>query len=155
MPSTGYGRGYYGEGQLAPQPRHGSGWIKLGLVVGVGAVVWYMWPRKTKPDYGANGGGGGDGPRPVAPAPMSPLPEWQAPLAPISQGGYQEGQSHAYLPQQTYLAHQTYDDAQSRGYASQQAYEDAMVASARQLQDTGARVTLAPHFQYLTPRLGP
>lgn len=190
MPSTGYGRGYYGEGQLAPQPpqaRRGGGWIKLGLVVGVGAVIWYMWPRKPSPDYDTSGGGGG-GPRPgsPAPAPMSPLGAWHPAqvnsLAQPSQGGDRDGQSRGYvaqqayedaqssgylpqqqtylsqqtyLPQQTYPPQQTYEDAQSRGYASQQAYEDAMVASARQLQDTGARVTLAPHFQHLTPRLGP
>jgi hypothetical protein len=44
--------------------------------------------------------------------------------------------------------------AQSRGYSSQQAYEDAVVESARQLQDAGAQVSFAPHLQHLTPRLG-
>jgi hypothetical protein len=43
----------------------------------------------------------------------------------------------------------------ARGYSSQQAYEDAVVASARQLQRDGATVTLAPHLQHLTSRLGP
>jgi Tfp pilus assembly protein PilF len=45
--------------------------------------------------------------------------------------------------------------ALARGYPSQEAYEDAVVASARQLQRDGATVTLAPHLQHLAPRLGP
>ena len=130
--TSGYGRGYYGAGQLAPkppQPRRGSGWIKLAVVVGVGAAVWYLWPRKPKLDYDDESGGGG-GSYPPPPSPPPPLPE---------------GQLAQAFDQESY----------ARGYPSQQAYEDAVVASARQLQDTGARVTLAPHFQHLTQRLGP
>jgi hypothetical protein len=43
--------------------------------------------------------------------------------------------------------------AGERGYPSQQAYEDAVVASARQLQASGAKVVLAPHLAHLAPRL--
>ena len=45
--------------------------------------------------------------------------------------------------------------AYDRGFSSPTSYEDAIVDNARQLQATGARVELAPHLQYLQPRLGP
>lgn len=152
---TGYGRGYYGAGQLAPQPqsRGSSGWVKLALVVGVGAAVWYLWPRKPKLDYdNESGGGGGNGTRPPFPPPPPP-PEWHSTQAvPLySEAAVNQGSQLLGPPS-------PYQDAQSRGllgYLSQQAYEDAVVTSARQLQDTGARVTFAPHLQHLTPRLGP
>ena len=49
---AGYGRGYYGQEQLAkpPTPR-GSRWTKWALAVGVvgaGSVIWLMWPRKPE-----------------------------------------------------------------------------------------------------------
>ncbi len=46
---TGYGRGYYGIGQLAPRPprRPRSGWVTLAVIAGAGAV-WYLWPRKSR-----------------------------------------------------------------------------------------------------------
>jgi hypothetical protein len=128
----GYGRGYYGAGQLAlVPPRRGSGWFKLALVVGVGAAVWYLWPRKPYPAYDSSGGGG-EGPHPPTPTPTPTPPEGQ--LSQVLTPG---------------------EDAQARGYPSQQAYEDAVVASARQLQEAGASVAFAPHFQHLAPRLGP
>jgi hypothetical protein len=160
--TSGYGRGYYGAGQLAPQPpRRGSSWIKLVAVMGVGAAVWFMWPRKPKQDYDPSGGGGGGGgdPRPPAPLPLQPLPEGQ-PLEPLSEGHpSQAPQSHGYpgaaAQFRGYPGESLDQAAQSRGYPSQQAYEDAVVASARQLQEAGAKVSFAPHFQHLTPRLGP
>jgi len=42
----------------------------------------------------------------------------------------------------------------SEGYPGQRAYEDALVASALQLQASGAKVMLAPHLAHLAPRLG-
>jgi hypothetical protein len=156
--SGGYGRGYYGAEQLAPQPpkRRGGGWIKIAVVVGVGAVVWYMWPRKPKlypfetaappppfPPQQSMQQSMQQSQQPMLP---SPPPSWQtAPavpppsqlaLAPVS--GYAEAKPLEPM----------------RDYAEQKAYEDAVVASARQLQDTGAKVVLAPHLQYLTSRLG-
>lgn len=127
---AGYGRGYYGDGQLAPKiQRRGGGWTKLALVVGVGAVIWLMWPRKYKPDLVT-----GDGSR------LPPPPEPQQ-LPPA-------------LPQvASPIAQPTSQVAEARGYPSQQAYEDAVVASARQLQDAGAQVVLAPHLQHLAARL--
>lgn len=151
---VGYGRGYYGVGQLAPQApkRRGGGWIKIAVVVGVGAVVWYMWPRK--PEYAP--GLGGNEPRPPAPpsppllegSQSSPLPEGQLPSTSFTQV--------TQATQPTHLAQlESLDQvAEARGYPSQKAYEDAVVASARQLQDAGAKVAFAPHLQHLTPRLG-
>ena len=61
--TAGYGRGYYGENQLARPPR-GNGWIKFALVAGVGAVaVWLMWPRRGEPQA-----------RPSNDVPPAPLP---------------------------------------------------------------------------------
>lgn len=146
---VGYGRGYYGVGQLAPkQPpqRRGGGWIKFAVVVGVGAVVWYMWPRKQS-EYSPSPGL--DGREPKAPAPPAP------PLL--------EGQLPTLLTQPTQPTQPTQlaqlesldQVAQSRGYPSQKVYEDAVVDSARQLQDAGAKVVFAPHLQHLAPRLLP
>jgi len=141
MSKSGYGRGYYGVGQLAREPsrRRGSGWIKLAVVVGVGAVVWIMWPRK--PEYVPVPSG--DEPKPPSP-PFPPPPE-----APPQQLALVQ-HIHQHAPQLDQLA-----NAQSRGYSSQKAYEDAVVASARQLQETGAKVVLASHLQHLAPRLEP
>ena len=54
---AGYGRGYYGQEQLAKPPaRRGSGWIKWALAVGVvgaGTVIWLMWPRKPDEEASA------------------------------------------------------------------------------------------------------
>jgi hypothetical protein len=133
---AGYGRGYYGVGQLArpPQRRRGSVWTKVALVVGVGAVIWLMWPR-SKPEYEPESGRGSDEPKPPPP---SPLPLLEGASA-------QSGQ-----PAQLAEVAQT---AEVRGYPSQQAYEDAVIASARQLQTLGAKVVLAPHLAHLAPRL--
>ncbi len=144
---VGYGRGYYGAAQRAPKPlrRGGSGWIKIAVVAGIGAAVWFMWPRSPKaPDES----GGGD---PKVPAPPSP------PEGPIIQiAAHNPGpRLDQNTPSRDYPSQQAYEDARSRGYPSQQAYEDAVVASARQLQEAGAKVAFAPHLQHLTPRLGP
>jgi hypothetical protein len=139
----GYGRGYYGEEQLAKEPRRGSGWGKIALVVGVGAVVWLMWPRKSSPVYVV-----GDAAKP--PAPPSPLLPEALPATALPAA------SSVVLPSQIALppaSLQTPQTAEARGYASQQAYEDAVVATARQLQATGAQITLAPHLAHLAPRL--
>ena len=68
---VGYGRGYYGEGQLAPR-RSGGGWFKAVAVVGVGAVVvWLLWPRS----------------KPVTVLHAEPPPAPQLPPAPPSNEG--------------------------------------------------------------------
>jgi hypothetical protein len=156
---VGYGRGYYGDGQLAPKnPRRGFGWGKLAIVVGVGAAVWLMWPRKPKYDVGT--GHGGDESKPPASLPPDfrveqqqaqqlPLPASQQP--PLPQQLPLPASQHPPLPQQQ--PPQIAQIADERGYPSQQAYEDAVVASARQLQASGAKIVLAPHLAHLAPRL--
>jgi hypothetical protein len=147
--SAGYGRGYYGADQLAKPPRRGNGWIKLAVVAGVGAVVWLMWPRAAQGEPSRDG----DVPQlpppqpqsvvPPAPtiaaSPAQPPPLALAPPAPLA------------LPDQQHAA----QFAQSRGYPTSKDYEDAVVASARQLQDSGAKVVMAPHLAHLTSRLTP
>jgi hypothetical protein len=180
----GYGRGYYGSGQLVQPParRRGSGWVKLALVVGAGAVIWLMWPRTPKLEHESDPGG--DEPKAPAPLPTSPDAAVQTSSAQSSQlsqvaeaRGYPSRQAHegaavasarqlqdtgarGYLPQQAYegaavASARQLQDTGARGYLSQQAYEDAVVASARQLQATGAKVVLAPHLAHLASRLGP
>jgi hypothetical protein len=152
---AGYGRGYYGERQLAQDPgrRRGSGWIKIALLVGAGAVIWFMWPRNSPPDY-APGSGPGPGPEDDerSPLPPSPSPGAQTTLPPqlpqlaplqLSQGAEFRGS-----PAQAQAV-------EHRSFPSQQAYEDAVVASARQLQATGAKVVMAPHLAHLAHRLAP
>lgn len=124
--SVGYGRGYYGASQLESRPPRRGGWIKLALVVGVGAAIWFWWPRKSPPL---------ESPRTDDQAPAPSPPQNQLALP-----------SNTAAPEGTQLA-------TTHGYPSQQAYEDAVVASARQLQDAGAQVLLAPHLQHLAPRL--
>jgi hypothetical protein len=46
-------------------------------------------------------------------------------------------------------------DALARGFATVEAYEDSVVASAKGLQDAGAQVVLAPNLQHLAKRLLP
>lgn len=176
---AGYGRGYYGEGQLLQEPerRRGSGWIKFAFVVGAGAVIWLMWPRKTSPE--GTGGDLREDPR---------VPPWQPPpdgsMGPHSQGQipqgagmygqgsaqFSHGQVAAQLPQGQLVVQSPQSHALMQSppqgpapqslvvqnpVSQQQAYEDAVVASARQLQATGAKVVMAPHLSHLTSRLSP
>lgn len=125
--SQGYGRGYYGPNQLAPRPRRGGGWLgKVAIVAGVGAVVWLVWPRRRADLPSLQD--------PQPPAPPQPIPVHVALEAPPQ---------HAQLQQL----------AQSRGYPSAQAYEDAVVDMVKQLQHAGAKVVLEPHLSHLAPRL--
>lgn len=40
--STGYGRGYYGNAQLAPRRQsNGRGWFTIAVVAGLGAAIWW------------------------------------------------------------------------------------------------------------------
>jgi len=121
---AGYGRGYYGEGQLAPRRSGGGGWFKVVAVVGVGAaVVWLLWPRsKASPALALHE-------PPPAPPAAPPLP---APAA------GSEGLDQV---------------ARSRGFASTKEYEDAVLEDARELRAAGAKVDLGPHLQHLESRL--
>jgi hypothetical protein len=168
---TGYGRGYYGEGQLARPPRR-SGWKKLAIAVGVvgaGAVIWFMWPRKPPYELGA-----GEGPLPEPPGPpygAVPFPGTEGYAHSPIPG---EGRGYTHIPpsgaEAREYAHSTVralpPDTEGRGgtygtvralppgdSSSQQAYEDAVVANARQLQAAGAKVVLAPHLAHLASRI--
>lgn len=194
----GYGRGYYGAGQLAPPPAHrkGKGWAKWAIalgVVGVGAVAWYMWPRKPEEDN-FRGGPGEKNPRfpPPVPPPGNWGPEQGGDLSqrevydrnyphredpgfrpvkeppPVSEQarGYYRTEGVPFQPRNPGV--RAYADAVAgrpllppvgqgipagQNALAQQAYEDAMVASARQLQATGNKVILAPHLAHLAPRI--
>lgn len=148
MSTAGYGRGYYGAKQLAKEPRRGgvSGWIKLALVAGAGGVIWFMWPKKAPPpgfgpDYD-------DGPPPPPPPPSGILrlqieqPQIAQPVQPVQ------------FAQPAQIA-QPAQPPLSQGYATTKAYEDAVVASAKHLQDSGTKVVLAPHLAHLASRLAP
>jgi len=146
------GRGYYGIPQRVQRPapprnrpshnpptRSGvSGWIKIALGVGVGAGVWFLWPRVKPLQLEA----GGDASKAPSSSPQG-VSEGQ-PVPPLG-GAVAEDSPPPQLTQ----------EALGRGFPSQQAYEDAVVSNARQLRETGATVILAPHLQHLTPRLGP
>ena len=152
--SSGYGRGYYGPEQLArdPRPPGTRVWVKVAVVVGVGAVVWLMWPRRPKtlkPEVGY----GGDEPRlPPQFSPPQPPPQ----LSPPAEQQYQfPSVSNPFEGLPALPPPKLAQEALSRGYPSQEAYEDAVVTSAQQLRETGAQVTLAPHLQHLASRVGP
>ena len=139
---VGYGRGYYGEGQLVQRPkRRGSGWIKLALVVGAGAVIWLMWPRSPKPEQ-APGSGPGDDPGPSPPSPPSP--------------GGQMGQLGAtqepVVQQQTsqYVAQQVPQYAEPRGLVVQQAPQYTEPRVPRYAEPRDLMSPQAP--QYAEPR---
>jgi hypothetical protein len=168
MSQTGYGRGYYGDDQLAKAPpRRSSGWIKVALVVGVGAVAWIMWRRRVarKAQLGAEFG---LGEFQFPPSQVPPLPEWQLVQPQFAQPQFAQPQfaqpqlvpslqpaapASSALPQ-VHHAQIAQQLVQPRGYPSLKEYEDAIVASARQLQDSGTKVVLAPHLAHLTSRLG-
>lgn len=138
----GYGRGYYGDEQLARSQSRGIGWGKVALVVGVGAVIWLMWPRKSEVMYV------GDVPKPPPPSPDAQLPALPALPQPTA-----FPQQAALPPPPPQRAHTQI--AESRGYSSQQAYEDAVVENALRLKATGAQITFAPHLAHLASRLEP
>jgi hypothetical protein len=50
---------------------------------------------------------------------------------------------------------QVEQDARVRGFMSVKDYEDALIATSKELQASGAKITLAPHLQHLAPQLGP
>ena len=160
--SAGYGRGYYGSGQLE-EPKRRS-WFTIVAVLGVGAaVVWLLWPRRTavNPGFGAEK---------IADYP-SQFPQSMS-LPPIvvnvnTSPGMTGTTSMTSTPHPTYPTHltppahatgaflkQLEDDARARGFIAVKDYEDSVVASAKQLQAAGAQVMLAPHLQHLASQLG-
>jgi len=146
--SAGYGRGYYGTNQLAPSaPRRGTSWFTVIAVVGLGAaVVWLLWPRDTLPDQPLPGGGGKE--REASQPPPPALPSVTE--VSVATSGAPEA-STASATGAFYK--QLEDDARERGFVTVNDYEDSVVATAKQLQATGAKVVLAPHLQHLTARV--
>lgn len=158
---VGYGRGYYGNGQLAPSaPRPRTSWFKVIAVVGFGAaIVWMLLPRDTSSGQPLTGGGGGgkppDPPRPPDPS-LPPAVGVSAPAAVAvpttallsSSPSPPASATGAFLKQLE-------DDARDRNFVSVNDYEDSVIATAKQLQAAGAKVVLAPHLEHLTPRLQP
>ena len=122
--SAGHGRGYYGGEQLdRSRHRSGSGWFKIGAVVGLGAVIWWWVLPAVGSKFSARS----------APLPPPPPPPPPPPLAPADE---LERLSRA------------------GGFVSAGAFEDAVVANARELKAAGARVELGPYLQHLESRLG-
>lgn len=160
---SGYGRGYYGEGQLAQEPRRKKSWFTVVVVLGVGAAaVWFLWPRnKGVPDFSPMPD------RPLPPgtnelpmqlaqpaasqftqsAPMQlpqPAPTQLALAAPVSA---------APVPPTGAFLKQLEDDARARHFLTVKDYEDSVIKDANRLQAAGAKVMLAPHLQHLSSRL--
>lgn len=131
---AGYGRGYYGGAQLdTSKPQGKRSWFTWVAVVGIGAAtVWILWPRHS-PLPGSGRGTYQEPPQPhSASAPIVAIP-----------------------PPTGALQKQLQEDALERGFATVEAYEDSVIASAKGLQDAGAKVVLAPNLQHLSPRLLP
>ena len=143
--SAGYGRGYYGEQQLARAPKKRN-WFTLVAVLGVGAtVVWLLWPRKAA--YDLPGAKELDRPAPTPSSPTSPLVVINTTHAPSPAASAPTVATGAFLKQ-------VEDDARARGFISVKDYEDSVIATAKHLQGTGAKVMLAPHLQHLESQLG-
>lgn len=146
--SIGYGRGYYGSGQLAREPRK-KNWFTIVAVLGVGATAaWFLWPRKA-----AYAPGSKEPERPLAlpSTPTSPLVVINTVSAPLAQ----PLAASAPLAATGGFLKQLEDDAHAHHFLTVKDYEDSVIASAKQLQATGAKVILAPHLQHLAPQLEP
>lgn len=153
--SAGYGRGYYGASQLARAPKKRS-WFTIVAVLGAGAaVVWLLWPRKATTADPLVLSKEPEGPSPVASSSTGPLVvinTTSVPQGPASHAVV--AQAHGPVPFATgAFLKQLEDDAMKRGFLSVKDYEDSVVASAKQLQASGAKVMLAPHLQHLAPQL--
>lgn len=180
----GYGRGYYGAGQLAPVPRRSKDrpWVKWAIAVGVvgaGTAAWFLWPRKVRlpenktvaesenPRSPSEGGsnplvGSREAPA-VAAEPVSLKGEVHPPpsqvaarneVSEIGSRGLAPGSGLMRSPSSGRELFRT--SASSPGTDptfAQRAYEDGIVANARQLQALGNRVILAPHLAHLGSRI--
>lgn len=180
---AGYGRGYYGERQLAKDPprRRGSGWIKLALVVGAGAVIWFFWPRKSwtegESGVGSQDEGSGDEERQQAQQQAYQQVQRAYSQAQQVQRAYSQDQQIQHASRQTPAYQQApqiqqvqqahlssplsqlsspsrqLPSPQGESLSAQEVFEDAVVESARQLQAAGTKVVLAPHLSHLSSRL--
>lgn len=144
------GRGYYGKDLrvMRGTPQRRRSWFTVVAVLGVGAAaVWLFWPRSSAIGP-SHRGEAPEPPVPTSPTPTPPSPPSSSLPAPVSM---------ATLPPATEATgaflKQLEDDARAHGFISAKDYEDSVVATAKQLQSTGAKVVLAPHLQHLAPRL--
>ena len=143
--SAGYGRGYYGSEQLAKPPKKRS-WFTWVAVLGAGAgVVWLLWPKKSP--Y-ASMPGFKDFDRTPAPTAATN----GTPLVVINNTS--AAPTAAPAPMGAFMK-QLEEDARAHGFTDVKNYEDSVVATAKELQTTGAKVILAPHLQHLASQLGP
>lgn len=149
---SGYGRGFYGEAQLSRPPRKRN-WFAIAAFLGIGVTAaWLLWPRKSSLAYGGTGGGGPfAGTQPTSPT-TSPHAHAHSTMLNVPA----EGMAIVPLASATgaFLA-QVEQDARVRGFMSVKDYEDALIATSKELQASGAKITLAPHLQHLAPQLGP
>jgi hypothetical protein len=161
---AGYGRGYYGEAQLAKEPPRRKRWFTVVAVLGVGAaVVWLWWPRKTVPGYVPISYEPAPTHAPPNPATYAQYTPAQLPpvqFAPVQFAPAQLAPAPAPLalppaPPTGAFLKQLEDDAHARHFLTVKDYEDSVVKSAKQLQTAGATVVLAPHLQHLAPQLEP
>lgn len=152
---TGYGRGYYGNAQLAPSaPQRRTRWFTVAAVVGVaGAAAWFLWPRGSSAGPELSGGGGGGGKDPDPPTPPLPSPPGMAQPAIASAAPSATPPPGAPVTATGGFAKQVEDDARARGFALPSDYEDSVVETAKQLKAAGAEVSLPPHLQHLASRL--
>ena len=164
--SAGYGRGYYGSGQLEQREPKKRSWFTYVAVLGIGAAaVWLVYPRKKPMDGFLPSGTPMPDPNALTIAPSSTLsiaPASAPTIAPASVPAARQplvdGTFHATaLPAPTTalgaFQKQLEDDARARGFVMVKDYEDSVVTSAKQLQAAGAKVVLAPHLQHLASRL--
>ena len=152
--SSGYGRGFYGTGQLARSSPRKRSWFTVVAVLGVGAtVVWLLWPRKAT--YGlVPGGKEPERPTLTPTPPAAPLVVINTTSTPLASAPLASAPLATPAPFGA-LFKQLEDDARARGFISVKNYEDSVIATARQLQATGAKVMLAPQLQHLAPQLEP
>ena len=147
--SAGYGRGYYGDGQLARSAPRKRSWFTVVAVLGVGAtVVWMLWPRKVSYDLVP----GGREPEPT-PFPQISTTNTTAMISAPPAGMTLVPLANSAIVGAGAFLKQLEDDARARGFVLVKDYEDSVVASAKQLQAAGAKVMLAPHLQHLAPQL--
>lgn len=144
------GRGSYGD--PAPKPKTGtSGWTKLALAAGVGAAGYFVvWPwfqsKRTQKQLAAI----------AALSPPPPPPQQQAAPAygaPVMGAAPTPYVAHAPISPEPYHPLAAY--AHANGFSSVADYENSVLMNARQVRNTGAHVTFAPHLSHLARLLDP
>lgn len=138
-----------------PSSKRRSGWWTVAVIAGVaGAGYFFVWPRirsrqkqLTAPPVGQLG------PPPAEPgvprAELSvPPPASVVPVPPAA-----SAEPPRPSPYPSTNASELEQAARSNGFSSVAAYENSVLLNARQLRNSGAAVTLAPHLAHLAPQL--